>query len=232
MPRSLSYVLACYFALTPWAIAESPLQSHESILTAIRDFIESKFRHPDDSQEVTIAPLDHRLRLAQCSQPLEVFTPPGAREVGAISVGVRCQGARPWSIYHKASIRRYQEVTVLKHSARQGAILTPSDITLTRKDAAQLRGARLSPEQIVNKPLRKSLPAGTVLTADHLTRLRLIKRGQKVLIRAHSANFEVSMSGVALMDGEEGQRIRVRNEESKRIVEGTVSGENVVSVTY
>jgi flagella basal body P-ring formation protein FlgA len=40
------------------------------------------------------------------------------------------------------------------------------------------------------------------------------------------------MSGVALMDGEEGQRIRVRNEESKRIVEGTVTGSNIINIAY
>lgn len=231
MSRMFYCVFTCYFALTPWAAAETPLQSHESILTAIREFIESKFRHPGEMQEVTVAPLDHRLRLAECSQPLEIFTLPGAREVGPITVGVRCQGAQPWSIYHTANVRRYQDVTILKNPLQQGAIVTPNDIVLARKDSVQLNGAQLSPEQVINKPLRKSLPAGTVLSADHVTTLKLVKRGQRVLIRAQSAHFEVSMSGVALMDGEEGQRIRVRNEESKRIVEGTVSGANIVSVS-
>jgi len=234
MRRILFTILAFSMLLTPWAEAEMPLQSHESILTALREFVESNFRHRDESHEVEVevAPLDSRLRLAECSQPIQAFYPPGHQDIGHVAVGVRCQGTQPWSIYHKANIRLYKEVTILNQSVRQGAVLTPNDIALVRKDVAHLRGAYLNPQKVINKPLKKSLPAGTVLNADHLTAVKIIKRGQKVLIRAQSANFEVSMSGLALMDGEEGQRIRVRNEESKRVVEGTATAEGIVTITY
>jgi flagella basal body P-ring formation protein FlgA len=232
MQRLFYSILVGYIALTPLVMADTQLQSHESILTAIREFIESNFRHSGDSHDIEIAPLDYRLRLPECSRPIEVFTRPGSRDIGNISVGVRCQGEQPWSIYHKANIRLYKEVTLLKNPVRQGAILTPDDITLTRKDVAQLHGASLSPEQVIDKSVKKSLAAGTVLNADHLATPKLVKRGQKVLLRAQNAHLEVTMSGDALKDGEEGQRIRVRNEESKRIVEGTVTGSNIINIAY
>lgn len=230
MRHILSSILAYHIAVAPWAAAETALQSHQTILMAIRGFIESNFRHPEEAHEVAIAPLDTRLRLAQCSQPIEVFYPAAQREAGHVSVGVRCQGSQPWSIYHKANIRIFKDVTVLNRAVRQGTILMPSDIGIVRKDLTQVRGAYLNPEQVINKPVKKSLPAGTILNADHLTTPKVIKRGQKVLIRAQSAYFDVSMSGFALTDGELGQRIKVRNEGSKRIVEGTVTAEGVVSI--
>lgn len=232
MRRMLCSIFACSVALTSYGMAETPIQSHASILAAIQTFVESNFRHSKESHDVEIAPLDHRLHLAECSQPIEVFSLPGSREFGNISLGVRCQGSQPWTLYHKANVRLYKEVTVLKNPVRQGAIITPGDIMLERKDVALLRGVYLTPERAIDQPIKKSLPAGTVLTPDHLTTLKLIKRGQKVDIRAQSANFEVSMSGVALMDGEQGQRIRVRNEQSKRIVEGTVTSEGVINITH
>ena len=211
-----------------WAMESS--QNHEAILRAILEHIESNFRHPLDKHKIEISPLDARLQLPPCSKALEAFTLPGSKDVGNISVGVRCSGEKPWTIYHKASIRVFKDVAVLRSTLRQGATVTESDIELVGKDVTQLRGGYLQPAQAIGKSMRKTLSAGTVLIPDHLAGVKLIRRGQAVTIRAQSANFDVSMPGVALMDGEEGQRIRVRNEDSKRIVQGVVMSEGVVTV--
>lgn len=211
-----------------WATEGS--QSHETILKAILQHIESNFRHRLENHKIEVFPLDSRLQLPQCSKTLEVFTLPGSRDVGNLSVGVRCSGEKPWTIYHKANIKVFKDVAILRNTLRQGAIVSESDIELTAKDVAQLRGGYLQPEQAIGKSVRKTLSAGTVLISDHLAGIKLIRRGQAVTIRAQSANFDVSMPGVALMDGEEGQRIRVRNEDSKRIVQGVVISEGIVRV--
>lgn len=224
-------VFACMIAwLTP-AFAETTLQSHESILAAIQVFIESNFRHPEDHYEVEIAPLDQRLQLAQCSEPIEVFFPPGSQETGNTSVGVRCKGAQPWTLYHRASIKQFKQVSVIKNPIAQGAIIAPGDIMLEKRDIAQLHGSYLTPEQAINKQTRRSLSIGTVLTPDMVAAPKLVKRGQKVDIRARSESFAISMSGIALMDGELGQRIRVRNEQSERIIEGIVTDVGVIEIS-
>jgi flagella basal body P-ring formation protein FlgA len=42
--------------------------------------------------------------------------------------------------------------------------------------------------------------------------------------------MEITSSGVALSDAELGQRVRVRNETSKRVVEGTAAADHRVEV--
>lgn len=213
------------------AFADGPMQSHESILGAIRQELESNFRHTDGEYDVDIAPLDKRLRLPPCPQALEVTRQAGSREVGHVSLNVRCNGTPTWNIYHRAYVRIYREVAVLRQSVRQGEQLRPDDLSLERRDIAQLHSDTMKPEEALGKPVRRSLSAGTVLNPDHFAAIKLIRRNQGVVIKASNPGFEISMNGIALMDGELGQRIRVRNEESKRIVAGKVVNEGVVSVS-
>jgi flagella basal body P-ring formation protein FlgA len=227
MRKLFAFLSLC---LTLPAIAGERAQEHATILGAIRRHIESNFRQPADNHEIEIAPLSPRLQLPECAQPLEVFRQPGSRDLGHLSMGVRCRGQPEWTIYHRAYVRMYRQVAVLNRAVKQGELLGADAVDLEKRDLAQLRGGYLTPEQIIGKPARRTLPAGTVLNPDHLAAIKLIRRNQQVAIQARNPGFEIRMNGVALMDGQPGQRIRVRNEESKRIVEGLVVGEGVVSV--
>jgi len=226
--RNLFVLMSLCLALP--TIAGDKMQEHATILGAIRRHIESNFRQPADNYEIEITPLSPRLQLPECTQPLEVFRQPGSRDMGHLSMGVRCGGRPEWTIYHRAYVRMYRQVAVLNRAVKQGELLGADAIALEKRDLAQLRGGYLTPEQIIGKPARRTLSAGTVLNPDHFAAIKLIRRNQQVAIKARNPGFEISMNGIALMDGQTGQRIRVRNEESKRIVEGLVVGEGVVSV--
>ena len=211
-------------------VAEEAIQPPETITAAIRRFIESNFRQPNAGYEITIPPLDARLRLAACPAPLEVFSPQGARESGHVSVGIRCAGDKPWTIYHRAYVGVFQEVAVLAVAAKAGTVLTEDDIRGERRDIATLNGRFLAPEVAIGRPLKRALPANTVLLPDFLTTLKTVKRGDLVTIRNRHDGFEISMSGQALSDGELGQRIKVRNEQSGRVIQATVTGPGTVDV--
>jgi flagella basal body P-ring formation protein FlgA len=222
--------LACLRAFPEARADETGIQSPQTILSAVLAHLESRVQEPEVERRIEVAPLDYRLRLPACSLPLEAFSPPGARAAGALSVGVRCAGDRPWTLYHRAAVHLYKAVAVLKNPAERGHILAPADIALEQKDLSQLRGLYATPQQALGKPLKRALPAGTVLAPQHLAVLMLVKRGQSVNIRADDAGYEVSMTGAALMDGAAGQRIRVRNSQSGRIVEGAVTADGAIAV--
>lgn len=215
----------------PPALAADPaFQPLESISSAIRHYLESNSRRPDAEYRIEIPPLDSRLQLALCSTPLEVFPTQGSRDLGNMSLGVRCSGERPWLIYHRAYVGVIQEVAVLTTAVRAGTVLSALDVVSEPRDIAQLNGQFLSPQQVIGKPVKKGLPAKTVLVPEMLTTLRLVKRGDQVTIRNNSAGLEISMAGIALMDGEKGQRIRVRNVQSGRVIQATVSAEGTVDI--
>lgn len=229
--RWLARTACAWFAVAPLALADAPaLQSPESIVGAIRARLESNSRHGDGQYRIEIPPLDTRLQLALCSIPLEVAPTQGSREAGNIAVAVRCQGDRPWTIYHRAYVGVVREVAVLATAVRAGTVLSAAEVTVEARDIAQLNGNYLTPEQAIGKPVRKPLAAKTVLVPEMFTSIRLVKTGDQVTIRNNAAGFEVSMAGIALMDGERGQRIRVRNAQSGRVIQATVTGLGVVDV--
>jgi len=229
--RSKVGILFLLALAVPAAFAEIRVQSRESIVAAIAALIESDFRQKNQEFQVEPVKLDSRLRLPLCERPLEAFFLPGQRESGSLSVGVRCEGGHPWTLYNKVRVKAYRNVVVLKNAVRQGSVLTEADLDLEKRDLAELRGNYFTAfEQAVGRSLKRTLPAGAVLSSEGLSVPKMIQRGQKVIIQAESENFAVKMSGQALSDGGIGQRIRVRNDQSARIVEGTVAGPGLVRI--
>jgi flagella basal body P-ring formation protein FlgA len=229
--KALLFLL--YLGLGGWsaqAEEEVSWQSLESIQTAIREFLESKFRQQGTDHEIRIPPLDPHLRFRACSQGLEVSLAQGSAMAGAVSVKIQCPGDAPWSFYHRVQVDVFEEVALLANSLKAGTMISAEDIEVKRMEISRFHGATLKPAQAIGHTLRRSLAAHTVLLVDYLANIKPVKRGDLVSIRNEVGGIAVSMSGVALMDGEQGQRIRVRNEQSGRVIQATVVGPGNVVV--
>ena len=212
--------------------ASDASQSHESILNSAKQYIVGILQQQGRGDfEIAMAPLDARLQLPLCGVPLQAFTTSNLGNSGYLTVGVRCAGAKPWSIYTSARVKSYQEVMVLTRPMHRGELVTARDLSLRRMEIADLRDDYfVSAKPALNQRLTRSLTAGSVLYANQLTPVKLVKRGEKIHIQAHTPYLVVKMSGEALMDGVKGQRIRVRNARSRRIIEGVVVARGVIQV--
>ncbi len=224
-----------FYALGWWAAAvgATPVQSLAAIGEAVTAQLSSIIRRDHRDFDVSVAPLDPRLRLPRCGRPLEAVPAHGALRPGWISVQVRCRGDHPWTVYVKARVSIYRRVAVLTGDLPRGTRLQPEHVILQRRDLADLRrGYFVAVDAVVGRRLRRSLPRGYVLTPQVLASDTIVHRGEAVVIRARIGALDVRMSGHALADGSEGQRIRVRNDRSKRIVEGIVRKPGEVWVTF
>jgi flagella basal body P-ring formation protein FlgA len=85
-------------------------------------------------------------------------------------------------------------------------------------------------DELAGQRLKRDLPAGTVLSPSLMQPETLIKRGQQVTVVAMIAGLEVRSQGVALSDGVASSRIRVKNLNSAKVVEGLVDTHSVVRV--
>jgi len=81
--------------------------------------------------------------------------------------------------------------------------------------------------KITRRPIRK----GQIISPRLLAERKLVHRGDTVQIVAASEGFNIRMTGVALEPGHLGERIEVRNVQSKRIIEGQVTKAGVVHVS-
>lgn len=228
----LILALAFVFFATATAYAEQGSQSHQSIGEAVKAYIAQNINLPGE-YEVSLMPLDSRLNLPQCAEPLEVFTTTGLIKAGRTTIGVRCNVEKKWSIFTSAIIKTYQMVAVLSQPIQRGEIITRQHLAIEKREVSNLREDFVTQiEQVENKQATRQLNTGTILSLSNLVEPKLIKRGDKVVISSTKPDFSIRMSGVAMMDGTKGQLIKIKNQNSGRIINATVIEPGLVSVNY
>ena len=100
------------------------------------------------------------------------------------------------------------------------------------RDTSRIAGAALADvAQAAGQVARRTLPAGTVLSAGDLAAPRLVRRGDAVALISRRGGVEVRVSGRALGDAGENERVAVENLSTRRVLQGRVGpgGDVVVS---
>jgi len=161
--------------------------------------------------------IDTRLNLAACAAP-EAFVPPGSRLWGNVNVGVRCDGANPWTIYVPVSIKIMTSVVIAANALVQGRLIEAADLTQQEADLAQLSTAVITDmQQAVGRIATVSIAPGQPLRRDLLRTPPVIQQGQSVTLSAQGARFKVSAAGKAVTNAAEGQVAQVRTESGRTI---------------
>ncbi len=193
--------------------------------------IEQQIGDKTGNTRVSAARLDSRLRLAECSEPLEAFLRPGTRIKDRTTVGVRCTGDKPWKVYVPVDLVVTKRVLTLKRPVSRGHVLTASDLVAVERDVTRVRrGYFTDPKALIGQKARQSLIAGKIITPSMIEAATLIHRGQTVTLSVANERINIRMAGKALSDGALHQRIRVENSNSGQVVEGIVRSREHVEV--
>ena len=146
-------------------------------------------------------------------------------------MGVRCRHGAEWNIYLPVSVETETDVLVLREAAARLSHLTATDVDIQKRRVPGLGSVYLSkPLDLQRRHLKRSLPAGTILTVNMLNRDMVVKRGQQVMLVTSVGGIDVRAAGTALTDGGKADRIRVQNASSLKTVEGVVESANLVRV--
>jgi flagellar basal body P-ring formation protein FlgA len=217
-------------AVTIPAQCEDKFQALDAIYAVVKEAIENNM-HSSSEYEINVLPLDSQLKLAECTQPLEVVKNANMVKAGRVTIGVHCGGVKKWSVFVSAIIKVYESVIVLTRPVQRGEIIAHEYLSLERMDVSNTRGDFVTDfSQVENKEAARNLPSGAILGLKSIAEPPLVRRKDKVIISSGVSGFSVQMSGTALMDGVKGQVIRVKNESSGRIVSGTVIEAGMVLV--
>ncbi len=211
--------------------AAAQLQSHESIKQAAEQHILDIADTYPTPPVVSAGHLDRRLRLTACELPLETFTPTNGRKMGKVTVGVRCPGEKPWTLYVPVTVSIMLPVVVAANELQRGALIKQDDIKLENRDIARLhRGYLENLDQAMGKKVKQTIHSNQIITPSRITLPRAIKRNSRVTILASSNIIQVRMVGIALENGSIGERIRIRNQSSNREIDAKVIAPGVVQV--
>lgn len=208
------------------------IQSHSSIQNAAESFMLDKVRENYDREAgVKTGHLDSRLRLAECNAPLEAFQPDGGRTLGNTTVGVRCTGSQPWTLYVPVKVSIQESVVVAARPLQKGSRLKQQDLKLVERDLAVLRSGYYSNIlEVLGKQISRTVNMGTAITTQMVKDPLQIKRGQIIDLIAKTGGLHVQMKGKALASGSNGERIQVRNMSTERLIEGVVLSATTVLV--
>lgn len=217
---------------TPSANNSPELHKHQNIVETARQFLDDNIDKSNYSRtEIQMGQLDPRLRLSQCPLPLTATLAPGSRFTGKATVHIRCNSTSPWTVYVSAKIRLYGKVVQTANPLSRGHVLKSADLMTVEEDLSRIQfGYFVDKKSLIGKQLKRNLPQNKIIRANYVKYKTLVKRGELVSIIAGNSQYSVKMTGTAMGSGALGDRIRVKNTSSKRVVEGTIKEAGVVSI--
>ncbi|WP_162299961.1 flagellar basal body P-ring formation chaperone FlgA [Kineobactrum sediminis] len=229
MKKYLAIAALAGLLSVPSASATEARQSLDAIRTAAEQFVLNRLGSTASGASATAGQLDSRLRLARCEQPLQAFAVAGDRLGGNTSVGVRCPGS--WKLYVPVKVEVLLRVLALKRPLERGSILTEADLGHVLVDTRRLaQGYFTSIAAVSGHTVKRSAASGTILTNALIEESAVISRGQRVSLSASGTGIAVQAPGQALADARMGERVRVKNLSSGKVVEGIVRGPGNVEV--
>ncbi|MFA5081907.1 MAG: flagellar basal body P-ring formation chaperone FlgA [Hydrogenophilaceae bacterium] len=228
--RCLPVWLVLLLLFQPCAWAETR-QDFSVLRAAAGRFVSDQvgMAYPESHAEVTIGPIDPRLNLAHCPEPVFALSP-GSNLWGSGSLAVDCTSPNKWGLY--LTYRSVLRGPALLAKRPLPAGTTPGAADVIRdlieyagdpgrypRDLASLRGATLS------RPLAKNSP----ITIDMLRIRPIVRAGQRVRIMIDGNGFQVSQEGIAQSQASAGDNLRLKTP-SGRYVQGTVQPDGTVRV--
>lgn len=184
----------------------------------------------DNNTRIKVHSVDKRLKLSKCNK-VTLSLASGSQLLGKTTIRVICQQPKAWSLYVTAMISRYEDIYLSNGNFNRGHILRQSDVFKSKKDLAKLPfGYITKPADIIGKQLKRHIQPGRIISPSQLTNPVVIKRGEIIALQRKTSGFMVSMKGSAMSDGAIGDKIRVKNNSSKRIVEGRVIQAGIVTI--
>ena len=225
------FLLICCSMIVPHNSSASQLQSLPSIVMQAEAFIEQYDYQSPYAPEVRIKSLDKRLRLQACFEPLQISFTREDLTYGNTSLTVKCPKAPYWKILLPISVALYDDVLVTRRPVLRGEMLEGSSVRVKKQNISGLRqGYYRKDTDLTHLQSRRNLRSGTVLTPNNVTARLMVKTGQLVTIVLDYKGIAIRTTGEALQSARLGEIIRVKNNQTSKIVEGIVQGDALVRV--
>ncbi|MGY6257799.1 flagellar basal body P-ring formation chaperone FlgA, partial [Paraburkholderia caledonica] len=203
-------------------------QDAEAIRTTALAFLQQQSAGLPGKVDITVAPAFPR-GLAAC-MVLEPFMPSGARLWGRVTVGVRCAGQRPWTIYLQARISLHATYYLAGRAMSPGEVLTAADLVAREGDLTGLPQAIVTdPSQAVGSVTLTRVSAGMPLRRDMLKSASAVSIGQTVRVVAAGEGFAISSEGSAMNNASPGQQVRVKTPNGQ-VISGIVKDGATVEI--
>ncbi len=208
-------------------------QSLTSVSLQAEEFIVSYPYQTPYPVSFEIAEMDSRLRLKPCKEALDIRFTHADRTSGNTSLKIQCRAPVSWKLHVPVRIDLYDDAAFTRTPLLRGQSISTRDIGFRKTRVTGLRqGYFTAKDSLERLQARRNLPAGRVLTPANLAEKKLVHSGQSVNILLDIKGLQIKSSGKALQSASLGQVIKVKNLQSQKIIQATVSGPGEVRVRF
>ncbi len=209
----------------------SGIYSHLQLKQDVTNFLAAEYKQtPHERIDISVGNLDNRLRLGQCPASVEFTAQDQTGLGGNISVKAQCAaGNINWAVHIPAQVMIYREIPVAMKDIVRGETLGANHLTTSLVNVSNIRQSfATDQEAIIGREAKRNIGKGEPFRTATLDAPTTVKRGEVVKLESLVGSIKVSGSGTAMADGRLGQKIRVRNDSSERIITGVVRGQGLV----
>lgn len=232
MTNLLKYILIGLFSSSSLLSVVVKATNHQdlgAIQEAVKIHVESQQSSlygdsiADSDIEIHVGRIDPRLKLSNCQDNLSLAMQSNNYGNRNVSVKVNCSTGSQWSIFIPVSIDIYRNITVSNTILNKGDIIDADLLALQRVNTSSLSQNYVEDKtRLIGMEVRRRIQAGTIIKLSDVKKTNLVLKGDSVELSYRTNTMTVSATGKALTNGYLGQRIRVLNTGSKRIVDAKV----------
>lgn len=226
------FVLALSYLCSPLSQANEIKADHleQSIANNVLNQWQTLGLRTDATSKVIISGIPQGYKSPTCRSPLEV-KPINVLKLGRNSIQVSCQHRSSWSLMLSADIEVWRDVVVLRDHLSRGQRINNASVVLQQRNIGGLqRGYFTDINSIIGNISKRSLKAGTAISPSMINLPIIIKRGQYITLRAERPGFAVNMKGTALKKGRKGDKIKVKNSSSNKVLFGTIVNADLILI--
>jgi flagella basal body P-ring formation protein FlgA len=206
--------------------SETEQKQYHTLRELLTNDLATRTNLPVDQLEMNFHPEDEKV--LNLSEPTFRFQidPLRARNLGSVAWDVTVlAGGESHRVTINAEGRAWEQQLVLTRPVESRQIIQSDDFIQRRTLVDSLPNEPLlTRDQMVNEQADQSLKPGTVMTAQMVDAVPLVKSGQFVTVTVTQGGVQIQTVATALESGSFGQTIRVRNEETRDVFEVTMTG--------
>lgn len=197
----------------------------------VETYLLSHYQSADNERlEIKLGLFDRRLNLTACRQAVAFSLQDSAGIGGKVTISCECKDSPGWIFHLPAEVEIYRPVLVASAQILRGDTLDQSDLKFETRNISQISGELLTTREVIGKAAKRQINAGDVIKSVLLDQPKTVNRGETVSITAKSGSIKVVMQGTAMTDGKLGQQIKVKNNQSDRIISAKVVGQAAVEI--
>lgn len=203
--------------------------SSENIIASAKEYILNESGYDKENIIFEILNHPHDLLVPKGKTYFEVYPLSSSVMVGNVflSVNVIVDKKIIETVPVTIKVRAFKDVLVSRKTLTRGQTIRSSHFEMRRREITRCRKEIIENFDDISKMVpKRSIRSQQIISADMFEYPDLIKKGEIVKIILKSGSLTITTKGIALNNGRHGDMIRIKNIDTKRIINAVVAGKS------